>query len=378
MAETNFGSLNTEQLTTWSRDLWKAARNLSFMNQFAGKGENAMIQRITDLVDKDGRGARAWITLINDMVGDGVTGDYTLEGNEEELTGDDFLIEIDQLRNANISKGRLDQQKAVVGFREQSKDKLAYWLADRLDQVAILTLSGVPLTKTNKGANRPVLPTGRNLNDLAWASDITAPSTNRHLFINSGEVVSAGNGGASTAITANDKLSYKALVRAKAYANDHYVRGIRGKGNMELYHVFVTPQGMADLKLDPDFLANVRSAMPRSEKNPLFAGTSSIMQDGMVIHEFRHVYSNVNAGGGNMFGASGTIPGQRVLLCGAQAMGYADIGLPYWNEDKFDYNNKPGIAIGKMFGLRKAVLNSIYDGGTEDFGTIVIDCAVTV
>ena len=84
MATTNFAALTSEQLTVWSRDFWRVARNNSFINQFAGSGSNAMVQRITELT-KSEKGARAVLTLLADMTGDGVTGDNTLEGNEEQL-----------------------------------------------------------------------------------------------------------------------------------------------------------------------------------------------------------------------------------------------------------------------------------------------------
>ena len=44
MANTNFAALTSEQLTIWSRDFWRGARNMSFVNQFAGAGSNAMVQ----------------------------------------------------------------------------------------------------------------------------------------------------------------------------------------------------------------------------------------------------------------------------------------------------------------------------------------------
>ena len=47
MATTNFAALTSEQLTVWSRDFWRVARNNSFINQLAGSGSNAMVQRIT-------------------------------------------------------------------------------------------------------------------------------------------------------------------------------------------------------------------------------------------------------------------------------------------------------------------------------------------
>ena len=72
MANTNFAALTSEQLTIWSRDFWRVARNMSFINQFAGSGPNAMVQRISELTQSE-KGARAVITLLADMTGDGHT-----------------------------------------------------------------------------------------------------------------------------------------------------------------------------------------------------------------------------------------------------------------------------------------------------------------
>ncbi|MBM6672245.1 DUF4043 family protein, partial [Phocaeicola coprophilus] len=80
-------------------------------------------------------------------------GDRTLEGNEETMQTFDQVIRIDQLRHANRHEGRMADQKSVVEFRGNSRDTLAYWLADRIDQLAFLTLSGVSYAKTNKGVN---------------------------------------------------------------------------------------------------------------------------------------------------------------------------------------------------------------------------------
>jgi hypothetical protein len=84
------------------------------------------------------------------------------------------------------------------------------------------------------------------------------------------------------------------LVALKAYAKEHYVRGIKGTGGSEKYVVFMTPTGVAALKRDPDYLANVRNAAPRSDDNPLFSGAVADV-DGLVIHEFRHVPNTLGA-----------------------------------------------------------------------------------
>ena len=380
MALTNFGTLTGDQLQTWSRDFWRVARNQSFINQFAGTGSNAMVQRVTELT-KNQKGTKANITLLADMTGDGITGDNTLEGNEEALRAYDITIGLDQLRFANRIAGRMTDQKTVVNFREQSRDALAYAMADRCDQLAFLTLSGVAYTHKNNGALRATSSSaGHELVDLEFASDVSAPTGDRHRRI-SGTTIAAGD---TTAVTATDKLAYKHIVELKAYAKDNYIRGIRGAGNQETFHMFVTPQQMANLKLDSDFLANVRNAGVRGASNSLFAGSASLMVDGVMIHEFRHVFNtsgattgtSANAGAaGYKWGANADVVGGRALFCGAQALALADIGLPEMVEDTFDYGNQSGISVGKIFGLRKPKYNSDISGSVQDFGVIALDTA---
>ena len=380
MANTNFASLTSEQLTAWSRDFWRVARNMSFINQFAGSGSNAMVQRVSELTKSD-KGARAVLTLLADMTGDGVTGDNTLEGNEESLRAYDIVIQLDQLRFANRLAGRLADQKSVVTFREHSRDALAYAIADRIDQLAFLTLSGVAYTQKNNGALRPVYTSGQNLGDLAFNSDITAPTSNRHRRWDATNGLVAGD---VTATVAADKLAYNTIVDLKAYAKDNYIRGIRSAGNEETFHLFVTPQVMADIKLDSDFLANVRNAGVRGPSNSLFAGSTSLMVDGVFIHEFRHVFNtsgatsgtSSNAGAaGYKWGADADVNGSACLFCGAQSLAMADIGLPEMVEDNFDYGNQNGISIGKIFGLKKPKFNSDINSAVEDFGVIRLDVA---
>ena len=380
MALTNFASLTSNQLTAWSRDFWRVARNMSFINQFAGAGQNAMVQRVTELT-KNEKGTKAVITLLADMTGDGLTGDNTLEGNEEALRSFDITIELDQLRFANRMSGRLADQKSVVNFREQSRDALAYAMSDRIDQLAFLTLSGIAYTNKTNGALRNASPTaGHDLADLEFSSDVSAPTGDRHRRVN-GNDLAAGD---TTAVAATDVLKYRHIVDLKAYAKDNYIRGMRAAGNQEVFHLFVTPSQMADLKLDSDFLANVRQASIRGPQNELFSGTSSLMVDGVMVHEFRHVYNtsgatsgtSSNAGAaGYKWGSNADVTGARALFCGAQSLAMADIGLPEIVEDTFDYENQAGISIGKIFGLRKPKYNSDHSGSVQDFGVIALDTA---
>lgn len=369
MTVTNFNALTTEQKTVWARDVWKQARNFAFTSKFAGKGPNAMIQRVKELT-KSEKGTRAVITLVADLEEDGVGGDNQLEGNEEEIKAYDQVIQLDQLRQANRHKGRLADQKSVVNFREQSRDVLAYWLADRIDQLAFLTLSGVAYSLTNRGATR----SSSTFANLDFASDVVAPSTNRHRRWDATNGLVAGD---TSAVAAGDTPTWAMLVELKAYAKEKYVRGIKGPGGQEFFHVFMTPTGMAKLRQDSDYLANVRNAGVRGGSNELFKGTDTVMVDGLMIHEYRHVYNVAGATSGvDQWGAGNNVNGQRVLFCGAQALGMADIGAPEWVEKGFDYDNQQGISIGKLFGFLKPQFRSNIDASTEDFGVIACDTSL--
>lgn len=358
MALTNFAALTNEAKTAWSMDLWKHARNYSFMNQFTGTGPNSMIQRISEL-KKTEKGARAVITLLADLEGDGTAGDRTLEGNEESMQTTDQVIRIDQLRHANRHEGRVADQKSIVGFRENSRDVLAYWLADRMDQMAFQTLGGFAYSLNPAGETR----VGSDLQNLEFAADVTAPTSQRYAQWDATTGLNVGTG--SSAIAVGDVITWETLVRMREHSKNQYMRGLRTTGGMdELYHVFLTPTCMANLKMDNDYMLNLRHSTSAGTNSKLFKG-GAVEVDGFVIHEFRHVPHSSSWG-------AGTIDGSAILMCGAQALAFADIGSPIWVEKYFDYDNQPGISVAKMMGFLKPRFNNIYAGGTvQDHGVFV-------
>jgi N4-gp56 family major capsid protein len=365
MANTNFTLLTTEQKAVWSRDLWKVARNAAFMTKFEGKSENSMIHRVTELT-KTEKGDRAIVTLGPDAEGDGVVGDRTLKGNEEALKAYDKVIRIDQLRNAHKTEGRVADQKSIVRFRETAKDILGYWLADRRDQLAFLTLSGVSYAFKTDGTAR----TGSQLSLLEFAADVAAPSTYRRLRWDVGSPNSLITGAATTDVAVADMPSYEMIVALKAYAKDNFIKGVR-EGSEETYHLFMTPQGIRRLKMDQNYLDAMKHAQPRSDMNPLFTGAVAKI-DGVYIHEFRHVYHSATWGGGS-------VAGQQALFLGAQALASCDLGPAGWVEEYDDYENQSAIAIDKMFGLLKPAFVTQYGSGagtSQDFGAISCYTAV--
>lgn len=367
MAHTNFAALTDEQYTVWSRDFWREARNKTFLMSFAGTGSNSMVQRITNLRTTND-GARAVITMVNEATGDGVVGDNQLKGNEEALGQDEMVIQMDQWRHAHRNSGRMSDQKSIVDFREQAKDQLSYAAARVMDELGFLTLSGVSYAYKPDGTAR----TGSQLPLLKFAADVTAPSSQRHYRWDASTGLEAGD---TTAVATADTPSWAMLVEAKAQAVNNFIRPMRSDDGVEVYNVFMTPDGIAKLKQESAFLTAWQHAQKRGEENPLFKGTrhggkAGIYIDGLNIMEYRNVFHASTWG-------AGAVAGQRVLLCGAQALAFADIGKPTWVEDDYeDYKNTVGIAVGKIFGLLKPKLYSTYAGSAQDFGVMCIDTAV--
>ena len=364
MALTNFAKLTTEQKTVWSRDLWKVARNNAFLTKFLGTGNNAMIQRITEL-SKGEKGARAVLTLLTDLEDDGIAGDNQMEGQEEKIRAFDRTIRIDQMRHANRTTGKMADQRTIVNFRENSRDVLGYWIADRLDQLAFQTLAGIGYQYKPDGTSR----SSTTLNSLDFAADVTAPSTGRYRNWDT------TNGLVTGSITGTINVpSWETLIQLKAFAKDSYIRGIRAGNGEEMYHVFVTPSVMAKLKMDSNYLAAARNAMPRGKSNELWQGTSTLLIDGLVVHEYRHVPHFTS---GVAFAGEGTASatGCAMLMCGAQALAMADLGNAEWVEKEFDYDNQHGISMSKIVGFLKPKWYSAVAGADEDFGVVRVNVA---
>lgn len=363
MAVTNFARLNSKQKIVWSRDVWSAARDQMFVKKFLGTGAGAMIQRITEL-SKTEKGEKVLMQLVADLVGDGVVGDDEREGNEEEMQNFEVELSIDLISHQVKNKGKMADQKTVINFREQAKERLAYWLANRIDQLVFLTLSGISYAFTNNGKPR----VGSPFPSLSFAADVSAPSSKRSLMWNGTNLVASSTGSITSSFTA----SYKMIVDAVAYAKDHYIKPLMA-GGKEYYVLLVKPGTLAQLKKDADYQrAVVALAQKDGAKSPWFTG-GTVTIDGAVIHEHRMVYSTTGAAPGSKWGAAGAIDGTRTLLCGAQALGMADLGVPEWVEKKFQYDSQVGVSIDKMFGLLKPKFYSIYDESVEDFGVLAID-----
>lgn len=358
--DTDFGALSTAQKRLWSAEIWQAGRDQNFWMSggFVGDSTGSIVQRVRDLTETE-RGKICTMQLVGDMVGDGVAGDNLLSGNEEPLWNDSTEIRIDQLRNGVRSKGRMSEQTTVIRFRTVGKEKLSFWLADKIDELMFLTAAGIPYTSNLDGSTRAgtsQLPT------LSFAQDVVAPTSARRFF--------AGGVAGTGSLTAADKVSWNMLVSAQAYAKRKRLKPVRS-GGREYYCVLLSTEQMRDLKQDSGYQTIVSRAGPRGDSNKLFQGAIAVV-DGLIIYDHQKVPNTLGLAAASKWGAGGLIDGAQGLMLGAQAMGFAQIGnLMVEESDTTDYQNRPGMAIGRILGLLKPTFKSIFDANTkQDFGVI--------
>jgi len=405
MTMTTFDALTQPEKIVWARDTMRQARNASFIEKWTGKDENSYIQRISEF-SKTEKGATARIHLIADLGNEGTMGDSELWDNEEALVDSWQEIAIDQIRNATRLGGKMTDQKMVINFRETSKNNLGYWIANMNDQMAFHHLSGVPTTMALNGTFRigfkaagfgggytDITTSGCALVDNVFSSnlstfghslfghssslDITAPSSLRgYRWDDSSRTLEVR---AAASMTSADVISYETIVQLKALAKEKYIRGVKTAGGEEEYLLIVGPRSMARLRLDPDFLANSRALQTgMGDKSQLATGAGGVLVNGVRVIESRYVFNTQGAAAttgagdegdwGFRWGAHGAnVHGERCLFLGAQALAYADLGLPSWEEQPWDYNNQNGIAIAKIVGFLKPRFKTIYETGGDSF-----------
>lgn len=371
MAGTDFGALSEAQKKVWAGQTWKQFRDMSFFmsNGFVGNSQSDMnrpVYRVTDLTETE-RGRECVMQIVLDLVGDGVAGDNALDGQEEALINDAQIIKIDQLRHGVKSKGKMAEQATIIRFRTEARDKLGFWLPNKMDELMFLTISGRAYSLKTDGSSRGVSA----LTQLAFASDVTAPSTNRIIHANS--ATSEGT------LTVSDKMSWDVLVRARQFAARKGVRPIR-QGGKDYFITVLTPEQKRDLVLDPTYIGIVSRAAERSKTdNPLFNNADVTVQ-GIVLYEHRKVFNTTGLSSGSKWGSGGTVDGAQAIMLGAQAIGFATVNQGEWLEsDKTDYGNRPGVGYGRKIGLLKPQFKPLANSTSrEDYGTIAIKTAAAV
>lgn len=356
MATTSYGVNDALAMKAWSRKLAVEVSKATPIAPLIGKSANSIIHMKEEL-SKD-KGDKVTFGLRMQLNGEGVTEGETLEGNEESLTTYSDAIYINELAHAVRVKneGTIDVQRVPFSLREEAKDGLRDWYADRMSLAAFihwggynaptLDFEGNTITLSSKyyGFNAPTAPSsGRILRAGAVANDNSLTSS--HIF-----TLDLIDKAVEKAKTANPKIRPVNIDGGK-----HYVMYIHPYQTTSLRTNTSTGQWM-DIQ---------KAAEKRGADNPLFSGALGVYNN-VILREAEHVVQGVSAADG-----SKVTNARRAVLLGAQSA-VCSFGMKFtpekydMREELFDYQRELGVSVHTVFGMKKTVFNSV------DFGTVVV------
>ena len=142
-----FESNNALTRKKWAKDLFHVMLPAVEFNDLIGTDANAVIQMKTELAK--GEGDQITFAIRRQLLGEGIVGADTVEGNEEKIRFKDFSMLIEELNHAIDTGGKMDEQRVPYDIMQEGKDALSDWWADKLSAYVINTLAGNSTYKIN-------------------------------------------------------------------------------------------------------------------------------------------------------------------------------------------------------------------------------------
>ncbi|WP_455476583.1 N4-gp56 family major capsid protein [Bartonella sp. B41] len=336
-----------------------------------GKDKNSIIQ----VLDVLGKTAGDSITsgLRAQLMGDGVSEGQTLEGNEEALQFMNETVRINELAHAVRVKyeGTIDQQRILFNLRQEAKDGLVDWYADRLSLMFFIQAAGYTAPWIQfEGRTITIKPVHYGFNEPSEPSKL--------------RVIRPNGKKTDEELTKDDtfKLALIDVAVQRAKLANPRLPPVRVDGK-SAYVMYLHPTQVTQLRTntqDGQWLDITKAAYDGSgAKNPIFDGSLG-MYNGVILREAEHVPNGVNSKTQEPVSSV-----RRAVLLGAQSiiMAYGRVGNGTTGsngatryklvEELFDYQREFGVAAKTIIGMKKSRYTLPHSNqGGQDFGTIVI------
>lgn len=327
----------------WATEVFSEYLGSNPFFNFMGTSSNNVFQVKEDLTRRSGDAVT--VQLRAKLLGNGVTGNTRLKGNEEELVFYDQRVAVDTVRHGVILRGEMSEKRVAFDLRNQAREALVDWATGKLRFDIIRAL-----TETYVGRDRSRYLYGAT--DANWNTTHTTALANVD--------------------NTNDKLSTEIISRAKRKATLEGARAVRpihikyGNTVHETYVLFAHPYAVRDLLKDQAFRDMNNNGVVQMPDNIYCHGQRyKGMWDGVMIYETdMPILSERGAG---------KIDVAHNVLCGAQACVIAWAKRTNYKEDIDDYGHENGFAIDEIRGVEKLVFNhvdhglvNVFTAGTAD------------
>ena len=365
MAVTSYGVGDALAAKRMARVLAAEALVATEIAPLIGESADSIIHLKTE--PKKEKGDQVTFGLRTQLVGDGVTENQDLEGNEESQTAYSYALLLKAIGDAVRVKGEntIDDQRILFDTRIEAKAGLKDWYAKRMSVGFFLHACGYTgASYTHRG-----MTIDRTKNVYNLGNSTTAHTSTRRVWAEAG----AGEDNTSDeGIESDDVFDLRMIDYAKELARTSTVpiRPVSIDG-MEAFVAYLHPYQVVDLRTSTDtgqWMDFSKIAYTgRGKDNPIFSGAMG-MYNGVILRESEDVTPGVNSS------TSATISTvRRAAFLGAQAaaVGYgtnfnSGAGAYKWVEETFDYKRQLGVSVQCLMGLTKVVFNSV------DFGVITM------
>lgn len=329
----------------WDDDFFKAYVRDNRFKRYMGTDENSIIQLKEDLSKK--KGDKVTFALVNELTNSGVTGNTTLEGNEESLDSRSHPLTVAPLRHA-VAITDWDEQKSAIDLRNAGKTMLKMWAMTQMRDGIISALASI---------NGVAYGSASEAQKDAWLVD----NADRVLFGAAKSNNSSNDHSASLANidNTNDKLTPAAISLMKRIAQtaSPKIRPIRLNEDEEWYVMFAAPRAFRDLANNTTMTQANRDARQRGLDNPLFTG-GALVWDGVIVREIPEIAALASVG-------ASSIDVDPVYLVGAQALGIGWAQRTKSTTQVSDYDFRHGVGISEIRGIEKMTFGS-GAGDTDD------------
>ena len=239
------------QVSRWAKELQSEVSKGVYFSKFMGEGPGSAIH-VKQM--EEGKGKDVTFGLVSQLSGSAITGDSSLEGNEQSLSTFSNTVSTNQKRLAVRDTGKFANSKVLYDFRSTSLDLLKTQYSELIDADIFSALS------TTSGTH------------AYYRADASAS-----VYATSDPKAALAD---ADAITLADISAMKTLAQIGGSAN-YRMRPIRVDGN-DYYVLVLHPEVAYDLFELDEFQQIQREAQVRGDSNPLFKGALGIY-NGVVI-----------------------------------------------------------------------------------------------
>lgn len=358
MAETSVASLN--QVTQYDDEFFLEWVRDSRYARYMGPKRNEIVY--VDGKNMSEPGLVHTFSFVGKLTNAGVTGESTLEGNEESLDNYGMTVTAEWLRNG-VKMSKRQKGLTKLELKDAAREALMTWSQEQLRDATTTALGAINVGTGNGTA----YASASEANKDTWLSN----NSDRVLF---GALISNASGNDHSASLAlvdsvNDKLTASKVSLMKRIAKNAspIIAPVKVKQDEEWYVLFAGTRAFRDLKLD---LATINTYGWERYKdggdNPLFTD-GDLVYDGVIIREEPSisVISSVGAA---------SIDVAPAYLCGASAVGikWKQKSQIIVDNDR-DYRFRPGVAIEECRAVQKLFFNSKQNGVVTGYFAGVAD-----